>query len=245
MNVSFFEKQLACDYACDVTLIKNKENVFALRKPQAGRRLGDAEESVLKVAVYNGSLLFSSTDAELLAWCKDTYGERDGTWFSDVANLRRLDRELADRGHEIADIHQYYLPSGEAVEVASTPELKWYDAEAIRAFEGDERFDEAFLFSNRIPDILAVAAVEDDEILAMAGATEDSQQFWQIGVNVTDAGRGKGLGNCVVTHLKNAILSRGKVPYYGTVGSHVKSQRVAVRSGFIPIWLELYTQKIK
>lgn len=69
--------------------------------------------------------------------------------------------------------------------------VKWYEEKETEVFQGDGRFGEALLFDDETPDMLAVCAMEKDVILGMAGATRDSEQMWQIGVNVTDAGRGK------------------------------------------------------
>ena len=55
--------------------------------------------------------------------------------------------------------------------------------------------------------------------------------------------RGSGVGSMLVTLLKNEVLEQGRLPYYGTALSHVLSQRVALRAGFLPAWAELTTRK--
>ena len=50
--------------------------------------------------------------------------------------------------------------------------------------------------------------------------------------------------DCVVAIIKNEILSRGKLPFYGTSMSHIASQRVALAAGFVPAWAELYCEAI-
>ena len=55
---------------------------------------------------------------------------------------------------------------------------------------------------------------------------------------------GLGIGTMLVTILKNEILNRGKLPFYGTSMSHIASQRVAINAGFIPAWSELYCESI-
>lgn len=67
-------------------------------------------------------------------------------------------------------------------------EARWYEKEEIKIFQGDNRFWEALLFDERIPDMLAVCAVENDIILGMASVTRDCEKMWQIGVNVTKEG---------------------------------------------------------
>ena len=73
----------------------------------------------------------------------------------------------------------------------------------------------------------------------MAGASADSPQLWQLGVNVLPEMRGRGIGAALIARLKNAVIARGKLPYYGTAVSHIASQRVAVKAGFLPAWAEL------
>ena len=43
--------------------------------------------------------------------------------------------------------------------------------------------------------------------------------------------------------LKNEILKRGRIPYYGTAFSHILSQNIAIDSGFRACWTELVASK--
>ena len=52
----------------------------------------------------------------------------------------------------------------------------------------------------------------------------------------------KGIGTTLVKLLKNEILKRGKIPFYGTAESHFHSQNIAINSGFFPAWAELYSK---
>ena len=78
----------------------------------------------------------------------------------------------------------------------------------------------------------------------MAGASADSPAMWQIGINVDPQMREAGIGKMLVTLLKNEILKKGILPFYGTSMSHIASQRVALGAGFVPAWAELATSKI-
>ena len=65
-----------------------------------------------------------------------------------------------------------------------------YTGDEILQFKGDDRWNEAFCFDDNTPDVLAVAAVSDGEIIGMAGASADSDDFWQIGINVVQEAEG-------------------------------------------------------
>jgi GNAT superfamily N-acetyltransferase len=66
--------------------------------------------------------------------------------------------------------------------------------------------------------------------------------MWQIGIDVLPKYRSCGIGKNLVILLKNEILKRGKIPFYGTVESHFHSQNIAVSAGFFPAWAELYSK---
>ena len=106
-------------------------------------------------------------------------------------------------------------------------------------------YDKAFSFDEAAPDELGVAAICDGQIAGMAGASSDSPTMWQIGINVSLERRRAGIGTMLVTLLKNEILKRGYLPYYGTAFSHLASQRVALASGFLPAWAELVTSSLQ
>ena len=71
--------------------------------------------------------------------------------------------------------------------------------------------------------------------------TRDTEKMWQVGVNVTKEGEGKGIGAYVTSLLKERLLERGILPFYSTVESHIKSQKVAFQSGFEPVFYEMFS----
>ena len=62
----------------------------------------------------------------------------------------------------------------------------------------------------------------------------------QIGVNVLPEHRGRGLAVRLTALLKDALLDRGVVPFYGTALSHTASLNVARRAGLRPAWAEVW-----
>jgi RimJ/RimL family protein N-acetyltransferase len=197
---------------------------------------------------------------EILRRCRETFGDADGAWFMEMGNLRKLDGILHEYGYEIRMVHPFYIPGTDLTETerqagpADTPEISlddgsscrivWYRGEEIEQFRGDDRFPEAYSFCETAPDVIGTAAVQDGRILGMAGASADSPLMWQIGINVEPFARGKGIAARLVTLMKEEILRQGALPYYGTAVSHIASQRVALRAGFVPAWTELVTRKI-
>lgn len=210
-----------------------------LKCNEGARPIGNAD-TLLKVAVYREKMLVMANEV-ILDWCKDFFGQNNGVWFSEPENLIAIHNKLQKHGQKLVDAHHHYIPSPNWTVQEKRFDVKWYEKDEIEVFRGDGRFWEALLFDENTPDMLAVCAVDGDTILGMASVTRDTELMWQIGVNVTEEGKGKGVGAYVTALLKDEVLKRGIVPTYGTVESHIKSQRVAVAAGFEPVFYEIFS----
>ena len=162
----------------------------------------------------------------------------------DMECLHELEAGLSKFGCHIGQAHPFYI-STEKTEVDTKGyEIKRYVGEELEQFRGDDRFGEAFIFDDMPKDEIGIGAYKDGKILGMVGATSDSDRMGQIGFNVMPDAEGLGIGSMLVAIIKNEILSRGKLPLYGTSMSHIASQRVALAAGFVPAWAELYCEAI-
>lgn len=85
---------------------------------------------------------------------------------------------------------------------------------------------------------------DQSQLAGMAGVSADGKYLWQIGINVDKDYQGKGMAADLVSLLKDEILRRGKVPFYGTSESHTVSQTVALKAGFAPAWTEVYAKRV-
>jgi len=215
--------------------------------------------------------LFICCDERIYDWVVEQYGDCKPEWFCNYRRLRKLDEKLREYGHEIYDTHIYFLPeAGSESETAQDmSKLTWYEQEEILRFKNSNRFSQAMTFWEGQPDMLALAAMRDEwqaasisnpnresvdertgkdfdqsHMCAMAGASRDGEYLWQIGINVDKDLSGQGLGHGLVRILKEEVLRRGKVPFYGTSESHTLSQTVGLKAGFAPAWTEVYVREI-
>ena len=235
-------EQLAYDYCCSVEDVLDGNNHFSVFERNGGQRVFDSlEMPALKIVAVNGKLLFAGAP-EVMEKCRGSFSKEGAAWFMDVHNFRKIEELLEEFGHRIKTVHPFFLPENDAVPEAKF-EIKKYDQQEILQFKDDERFPEAFSFDEQAPDVLAVAAFKDGEIIGMAGASADSPTFWQIGINVSKDSECAHVGSTLVSILKKDIMDFGKVPYYGTSFSNLCSQRVALNAGFKPAWVELLSEK--
>ncbi|MBE5870967.1 MAG: GNAT family N-acetyltransferase [Lachnospiraceae bacterium] len=242
-----FADQLALDYSCTAEQVKSGQHIFTRKEYRQGRRIFRGDDALVRIACVGDTFLVTAEE-EMLDWCKEHLAKASPYWFLMYPHMYELDQKLREFGHQIGSAHHFYLPGGVERFDGKCPtegiSLKWYEEKDLEVFRNDNPFPEALSFIRECPDVIAVAAQKGETVLGMAGASRDCGKMWQIGINVTDAGRGMGIGTYLVTHLKREILNRGILPFYGTAESHIKSQKVAVQSGFLPAWAEVYSMKI-
>lgn len=238
-------RQLALDYCVSPEEVEDRENHFSVYRFLDGRRRFEEKgKCFLRIGVVNGKLLFTG-DEEMISWCGEHFQNEGAEWFIEAKNLRAVDERLNASGYRIGKVYPFFISETETRIDTGDLDIRWYRGEEIERFRGDSRFDKAYSFCETAPDVIGVSAVggTGETILGMAGASADSPTMWQIGINVEPEARGTGVAHTLVTLLKNEILKEGALPYYGTAFSHLASQRVALRSGFTPAWVELETER--
>ena len=78
-----------------------------------------------------------------------------------------------------------------------------------------------------------VGAYDGKKLVGLAGCSADCENMWQIGVDVLPEYRRKGIASALTSRLAAEILERGKVPFYCSAWSNIRSVRNGIRSGFI------------
>lgn len=240
-----FYKQMCLDFNCSMEDLMSRENVFTMRADNPGRRRFYIDDSPIKVLCLRGKIV-ASTTPEFADKMKENFASCNGAWFSGYGLLKKVDSILYENDYKISDFHHFYLPTGrefftesELEEMKEGLEFRHFDERSVEQFRGDKRFERALSFLPDAPDVCAITAEKDGEILGMAGASADSPMMWQIGIDVTQESRGRNIGQLLTVMLKREILESGHLPFYGTAESHIQSQKVAVKSGFAPAWAEL------
>ena len=157
----------------------------------------------------------------------------------ETPHLLWLNERLASRGHKICFMSEYYLPNVNAI-----PDLPCsYETRVLEPPDFEPLYlpawSNALCAERRQLDVLGIGAYEDGRLVGLAGCSADCADMWQIGVDVLPAYRRRGIASALTSALAGEILSRGKVPFYCSAWSNIRSVRNAVKSGFIPAWVEL------
>ena len=236
---------LAVEYNCQSRDFVGGDNKLTVSRLREGRRRY-SEEAYFFHMVTTGGCAVITADEKLHPFLQDFIKGRVGHWLFELPNLLPLERELNRFGQTLTQSHHMFLPFEDKVPVGQYA-VRWFFDEEIRPFYGDPRFPNAICaeYTETRPDRMVVCAYDGDEIMGMAGCSEDAPGWQQIGIDVMPQYRSRGVGTYLVTLLKNKILERGDIPFYGTSLSNYHSWNIAISSGFRPAWVEIGSRKME
>ena len=235
-------EQLSVDLACSPFDFLKDTNTTVFSKLMFGRRIFKEEKDFFHLATFgNGTV--ASVDPQIHSFAEALLSKMDGVKIFDAEGVYIINKELEKYGKVLAAFNQYYLPrTPYKLPVACDFKLELYEGDQISLIYDNAVFQNALLYKNTGTrrDVLAVCAKNADKIIGMAGASNDSERFWQIGIDVLPEFRQNGLATLLVSTLTHEILMRGAIPYYGTWWSNIASQNVAQSCGYYPVWAEMY-----
>jgi hypothetical protein len=190
-----------------------------------------------------GNNVVITADECIHEWLREFTQNKIGYWIFEHNNLLKIDEMLKSYNKQLSQTHHMFLSYKELVPKDIELEIKWFEQEEIHQFYETKKFPNAFCkkYDPKRPDVLAIAAYNKNEIIGMAGCSADTPLLWQIGIDVDENFRGKGIGTYLVTLLKNEIERKDKIPFYGTGISNLHSWGIALNSGFFPAWIEIST----
>ncbi len=157
----------------------------------------------------------------------------------ETPNMHWLNERLAERGHKICFMAEYYL-----ADVSRIPDISCaYETRILQQPDFEELYlpewGHALCEERKQLDVLGVGAYDDGKLVGLAACSADCEDMWQIGIDVLPSYRRQGIASCLTAMLTKEILKHGKVPFYCSAWSNIPSVRNAVKSGFIPAWVEM------
>ncbi len=199
--------------------------------------------------VYYGHSLVAVVDEEMQGFVGQYLSKYEKSIYRcfDAPQITALNNELEKKGKCIAHIAQFFLP-----DVEYTPDLNteietrvFFEDEILDLYE-DKRFPMALCYkrTGERVDMIAVAAYVNGQIAGLAGASNDCQTMWQIGIDVLEEFRFQKIASTLTFLLSQEILKRGKVPFYCCAWSNLASKNTARKAGFKDAWIELTAKSI-
>lgn len=245
------EQQLAINMACSPEEIRNGMNYFITSSPLDGANTWNP--GIANIICLNNKIIARTQNNSLTEELQERYQNVKGEWFAEYPNLKLLDMILYNYNLTIRSVTPYFIPDTQFIETSyriSNPteggnlELCWFDEQEILQFQGG-LFTEAVSFHPYCPDKIAVGILDNQRVIALAGASEDSRYMWQIGINVLPQYQRAGIASFLVATLKQRLLDSGSIiPYYGTQMSHIASVNTAYKAGFKLGWTEIAIKEL-
>lgn len=230
--------QSAIDLNCNMSDFQKNENVItkSVISPKVKSYLEQPTDCTL---VSYGTNIVASVKEEYIE-IADTYiNQFKVKHCFEPPNMYVLNDALQKYGKKVCFLSEYFLPE--------LKKLKKIDCEyEIRVLEQDaftklytEEWANALCEERKELDVLGVGAYHDGKLVGLAACSADCEMMWQIGVDVLPDYRRQGIASSLTSRLALAILERGKIPFYCCAWSNLQSVRNALKSGFVPAWIEL------
>ena len=227
------------------------ENVFTVSKPNENAHKYFHLPVILDIVSFGTNAVVSG-DAEIIEEIKPIVSGTEFYRLFETPKMYALNEALSRKNAKICFMADYFLPDVEKVfssevEKKLAPRIQV----TIKVLELNGKTGDGYenLFrpewSNAVCDVhrernvLAVGAYDGEKLVALAGASADAEDFWQIGVDCLPEYRRNGIASAITKRIAREIFLRGKIPFYCCAWSNILSVKNALRAGFVPGWVQV------
>ncbi|MBQ6877473.1 MAG: hypothetical protein IJO22_03610 [Oscillospiraceae bacterium] len=225
------KKHLAKDFNCT-------ENDFDSYKIVV-TELKESGNKAMKAACFGGSAIFSVLP-KMVPDFKRIFEGKDPDWIFETNSLIMLAEILYLHGHTIDDMYQYSVPDFSLPKTEAKYDIEILDSGFDR-FKSEPLAAEVFDLESHGPIALMLRAKKNGKTIAIAGAYSESDFLWQINLAVAPEERFGFAGENVLALIKDAVIEKGKIPYFG--GPFCKiSPNTASSAGFFPFWTQIVSR---
>ena len=240
-NQKLFEiarQQSAEDFGCRACDFLQNNNVVVAFRLGANARKYLKNPITCSFVSYGNNVVAAATE-EVFDMVSEYIGRYEFYHCFETPNMHWLNERLMEKGHKICFMAEYYLPDVERIPnlpcIYQTRMLEQADFEDLY----QPQWSNALCKDRKNLDVLGIGAYDGEKLIGLAGCSADCDNMWQIGVDVLPDYRRQGIASALTSMLAKEILNRGKVPFYCSAWSNIRSVRNAVKSGFIPAWVEM------
>ncbi len=232
-------EQSARDLACNAEDFLRNDNVIVESKIGREARKYYQEPIAVNFVSYGNNIVAS---------VKEPYRELVSEYIQkfnmyhcfETPNMHWLDSRLSAWGQKVCFMAAYYLPDIDKLAPLSCQyRLKTLGPAEFAPLYHQPEWKNALCEDRKTLDVLGIGAYDGDRLVGLAGCSADCDTMWQIGIDVLPEYRREGVASALTSRLAIEVLKRGKVPFYCSAWSNIRSVRNAIKSGFVPAWVEL------
>lgn len=197
------------------------------------------KEPVACNLVSYGNNIVASVKDEYRDLIEEYIGKFEFYHCFEAPNIHWLNERLAAAGQKVCFMPEYFLPDVNKLRALPCKyEMKLLQHDDFERLYTPQ-WSNALCESRKELDVCGVGAYDDGRLIGLAGCSADCESMWQIGIDVLPEYRNQGVAAALTSRLAIETLKRGKVPFYSCAWSNIRSAGTAVKSGFIPAWVEL------
>lgn len=231
-------QQSAFDLNCNKEDFTKKENVVVISSNNKKARKYLELPFFCNLVSY-GNNIVASVDKSIETIVYEYINTYQIEHCFETPNMHILNDKLQQFNMSICFMAEYFLPNIQDIHpLLCNYELKILKPEQFLNLYLKE-WGNALCEKRKNLDVLAVGAFEKNKLVGLAGCSADCNTMWQIGVDVLPQYRRKGIASALTSRLACEILKNGKIPFYCAAWSNLKSVRNAIKSGFLPAWVEM------
>lgn len=231
-------EQSALDLNCKASDFLCNEHVIVRSGIGAGARKYYKEPIACNLVSYGSNIVASVRD-EYREIVEEYINKYEFYHCFETPGLYWLNARMAEAGQKVCFMAEYYLPRMEKMHVVPCD----YEMRTLEQCDFADlyqpQWSNALCEKRKELDVLGIGAYDDGKLIGLAGCSADCETMWQIGVDVLPAYRRQGIAVALTSNLAMEILKRGKVPFYCSAWSNIRSVRNAIKSGFLPAWVEM------
>lgn len=229
-------KQSALDLNCDPEDFLRSKPVI-VKSDLSPRARKYYQEPIAGILVSYGHNIVASVKDEYHEIVSEFINKFEFYRCFETPNLYWLDNRLSALGQRVCFMAEYYLPDPGKLKLLPCE----YRLDMLSDFSSlyQPEWSNALCEDRKSLDILGVGAYEGTTLVGLAGCSADCDTMWQIGVDVLPEYRRKGVAAALTSRLAVETWQRNKVPFYCSAWSNLPSVRNAVKSGFVPAWVEM------
>ena len=221
--ISTVYRQLALDYNCQPEDFTRSGILFTEAKMQRGRREMPFVTPRLEVITMGKSTVVNASKS-VMPYVKQK--------FRNKSSYEILTDKL------VYGANPYYLPDIEHIKPMENAACSFVLLDKdLHGLYKNKGFSNALQYDrdSARPEVLAAVAYDQEQIVGIACVSADSQTMWQIGVDVRPAYRGNGIGGKAGEYADHRDFGSrcGALLHHG-IFANISSQKVAVKSGYLP-----------
>lgn len=237
-------EQSAIDINCNVSDFLRDENIIVPLNIGIKAKKYYENSITCNLISYVNNIVASVKD-EYMEVISEYINKFEPYYCFETPYIYLLNDKLLPMEQKVCFMAQYYLPDIEKLKnIKCDYELKILkQADFVNLYKSE--WSNALCVNRKELDMLGVGAYENGKLIGLAGCSADCDTMWQIGVDVLPEYRRMEIASSLTSKLAIEILKLNKIPFYCSAWSNIKSIKNAIKSGFIPAWIEMTVKPIE